>query len=193
MGIIFLGAIAVIGAAILVIILTVIGRIRGFSRRVFGTADLLDALEGAENIAEEAPRSLNGCDRLLLPQILKDFPDFDENLAKTYARDALQKRYGRNSGFTVYNVVIAKYLRSGAQKTVVFQAAVSWLEQGALKQRRFDLHYTYLLNTAEPTVAANCPNCGGALGYGVNVCPYCDSRIVNVMGNTWRFTQITES
>lgn len=141
---------------------------------------------------EESPRSLNGCDSLLIPQILKDFPDFDGNLAKTYVRDYLKKTLSEHPELTIHNVVIAKYLRSGAQKCIVFQAALCWTEGGKKVQKRYELHYTYLLQ-GDSEVAANCPNCGGALGYGVRQCPYCDSRVANVLGNKWTFTEVKET
>lgn len=147
----------------------------------------------SDTFVPESPRSLNGCDRLLLPQILKDFPDFDENLVKTYARQALTEKYGNENGFTLYNVVISRYLRTGAQKTVVLQAAFSTKSGIKTLQRRAELHYTYLLSGSSQTVAANCPNCGGALGYGITVCPYCDSRVASVLGNAWKFVEITEN
>lgn len=188
----FWGAFLAVIVGIGLIALVVTSKLRVFSRRVFGSPNLLKVLENTESIEDQSPRSLNGCDSLLLPQILKDFPDFDVNLAKTYARDQLRSTYGAKEGFTVYNIVIYKYLRSSAQKTIVFQAAVSWKENGQVKQRRFDLDYAYILSASD-TIASNCPNCGGALGYGVSVCPYCDSRVVNPLGSSWKFTQIRES
>lgn len=163
--------------------------LRLFSRYTFGSPRLLESLQEED----PGPRSLNGCDSLLLPKILKDFPDFDAHMAKTYVRDQLQQRYGQRDSFRVHNVVICKYLPASLQKTVVFQAAFSYLENGRICQKRCELHYTYLLRGSTDTVAANCPNCGGALGYGVSVCPYCDSRVTNPMGSSWQFTRITET
>ncbi len=189
----FFGGFLAVCVGIAVIVVIVRSKLRGFSRRVFGNPNLLEALESTSSVEDQSPRSLNGCDALLLPRILKDFPDFDVELAKTYVRDALRKKYGAHEGFTIYNVVIAKYLPSAAQKTIVFQAAASYREQGELRQKRYDLHYTYLLSGSGETVAANCPNCGAALGYGVTVCPYCESRVASVLANTWEFTEIRES
>lgn len=168
-------------------------RLRSFSRSVFGTSDLLKGLQSVDSLTEESPRSLNSCDTLLLPRILKDFPDFDVHLARNYLRQALTKRYGDKTGFRIHNTAIAKYLPSAAQKTIVFQAALSWQENGKTLQKRYDIHYTYLLTGSDETIAANCPNCGGAIGYGESVCPYCGSRISNILGNTWQFTQFLES
>lgn len=190
---IFLGSFLAVAAVVSLIYFQLRSKVRGFSQRVFGNADILKALEDTDSIEDQSPRSLNGCDNLLMPQILKDFPDFDENLAKTYARDILNRKFGHLDGFTIYKVVFAQYLRSAAQKTIVMQAAASFHENGKKTQKRYNLHYTYILSGSSETVAANCPNCGGALGYGVTVCPYCDSRVANILGNTWKFTEILES
>lgn len=142
---------------------------------------------------EESPRALNGCDSLLLPRILADFPDFDVSLAKTYARNYIRENLQDRQGIIIHRIVISQYLTSSTQRTIVFQAAVAFTENGRKKQKRYDLHYCHLLSADGDTVAANCPNCGGALGYGISVCPYCQSRIVNVLGNTWQFIDIIET
>ena len=140
---------------------------------------------------DDTPRSLNGCDSFLLPAILKDFPDFDVTLAKTYVRDYLKEQLSSHGDLTIYNVVIARYLPSAAHKTIVFQAALCWTE-GTKLQKRYELNYTYMV-TGDSEVAANCPNCGGALGYSSTVCPYCDSRVANALKNTWKFTEMKET
>lgn len=189
----FLGGFAAVAAGIAAIYQILRRKLRRFSSRTFGTPDILNALSELELEVEESPRSLNACDSLLMPQILRDFPDFDGTLAKTYVREYLRDRFGKNEDFTVHNIAIARYLPSGAQKTIVYQAAVSWLEQGRRSQKRFDLHYTFLLDQSRTSVAANCPNCGGALGYGEQECPYCGSRVANALGSTWEFTECMES
>ena len=182
------------GAAVIWLIYRWIrSRVRRFSARTFGNPDLFEALKEIDTIAEDTPRSLNGCDTLLLPIILQDFPDFDVTLAKTYIQKELQKRYSCNPDYHFYRVVISKYLPTGVQKTIVFQAALSWKENGQKKQKRFDIFYTYLLGGNGDTVAANCPNCGGAMGYGQTQCSYCGSRVAHVLKNTWTITKIEES
>ena len=167
--------------------------IRGISRQIFGSSNTLNSLQGAAISREQAPRSLNGCDRLLMPKILKDFPDFDVTLAKALIRDHLKEYFSGRQAFTVHNVVICQYLSSGAQKTIVFQAAAGHRENGVLIQSRYHVYYTYLLPQTNGAIAANCPNCGGALGYGVTTCEYCGSRVANPLGCTWEITEIKES
>lgn len=162
-------------------------------RLLQGYGGLSGLLHSVDGVDASAPRSLNGCDRLLLPKILKDFPDFDIHTAKSYAKDFLREKLGGREGFTIYNVVISQYLPTGAQKIIVFQAAVSYRENGSLLQKRYDMRYSYQLSGSSETVAANCPNCGGALGYGVTVCPFCDSRVASPLGNSWNFTEFEET
>ena len=189
----FFGAFAAVAAGIAAICHILRRKLRRFSSQAFGTPDILNALSDLELEVEDTPRSLNACDSLLMPQILRDFPDYDPVMAKTYLREYLNKTFSHREGFAIHNIAIARYLPSGAQKTIVYQAAVSWLDQGKRSQKRFDLHYTFLLGQSKTSVAANCPNCGGVLGYGERECPYCGSRVANAMRNTWEFTECMES
>ena len=193
MGWAFLGGFLAVGIGIAIIVYVVRKRIRSFSSEMFGNPDLLSALKEIDTDVSNTPRSLNGCDKFLLPQILKDFPDFDVGLAKTYAREALAKKLRSKEDVHIYNVVIANYRSSSLQKTIIFQAAVAYREKGERLQKRFDMHYTYLLAGTAENVAANCPNCGGVLVYGQTQCSYCGSRVANILGNTWEFTEIKES
>ena len=113
-------------------------------------------------------------------------------MAKNQVRDYLNQQFGKRPEFRIHNVVIARYLNDGLQKTIVYQAAVCW-RKGSLQQRRYDIFSSYLLPQGNQAVAANCPNCGATLGFGAVECAYCGSRVANPMGQHWEFTQITES
>lgn len=167
-------------------------KLQQLSSHLFGTRDLMQALKDADLTAQDTPRSLNGCDSILLPQILEDFPDFDITLAKTYARKTLKEHLRHKQNVKIHNVVIAKYLQAQVQKTIVFQAAVAYTENDRTHQTRYELSYAYVVEGQSATVAANCPNCGGALTYGETTCPFCESRVTNVMSASWSFTHIQE-
>lgn len=188
-----IGGFLAMGLGITVLVFYIRKKIRSFSRRIFGTTDIVGALKDIDTTTMDTPRSLNGCDSILLPQILRDFPDLDIDLAKTYARDHLRKHEQGKSGFKIHNVVIAKYLRSAVQKCIVFQAAACYRENSRTIQKRYDLYYTYILPQSGDAVAANCPNCDGVLGFGDTTCPFCGSRVANVLGNTWEFTEVRET
>lgn len=165
-------------------------RIRTFSRRIFGRPDLLGALEALEDPAQAAPRSLNGMDRLLLPQILRDFPDFDLHQAKEAAKAYLRENLAGKEELRIHNVVLSQYFPALVEKTMVFQAAVSFLEGGVTVQKRYDLSYAYRLPGG---AGANCPNCGGVLAPGQLQCSYCGTWVANPMGAVWSFSRMEET
>ena len=188
-----LGGFLAMALAITLIALRLKARLRQLSQRIFGHGDVMQVLTQVRSGIEDRPRSLSAMDRLLLPGILRDFPDFDAELAKTYVRNYLKQTFSAKKDLTVYQIVISKYLTSGAQRTIVFQAALSFFEGSQKLQKRYDIHYGHILSGEAPSVAANCPNCGAALGFGETDCPYCGSRVANILGNTWHFTDLIET
>ncbi len=189
----FLGGFCAVLIILMIAFLVIRKKIRTASRRLFGTENIMEQLGDLDWQGTDQPRSLSGCDSLVMPEILRDFPDFDCTQAKTLARNFLKNKLSQKKDLQIHNIVIAKYLRSEVQKTILFQAAASFRENQNKLQKRYNIAYTYAIAGDQPSVAANCPNCGATLGYGVSVCSYCGSRVVNVMGNTWKFTEITES
>ena len=148
----------------------------------------------SQNMPENTPRSLNGMDAILLPQIYADFPDFNASLAEGYVRERLELELANKSALRIHNIVISGYERMRLEKTVVYQAALEYREGGILRQKRYCLHYTYLLPQNEGgAIAANCPNCGAPVTSAHQTkCEFCDSLLANVMGNRWTFTQVYE-
>lgn len=187
----FWGGFLAVAAAIGILAFILHQKWKRFRSRYAGAARILSA--AAEMEREEPPRSVNGCDRFVIPRILEDFPDFDPESARSAARDYLESRLSGRQDLQIHQIVYSRYLPTGARKTVVFQASAGWRENGETVQKRYDLSYAYRTDTGDAVVAANCPNCGGNLGYGDRECPYCGSRVVAVMHETWEFTRMTES
>lgn len=188
------GAVIVLGAIILGVVV-VRRKIRGLFRRLFGTTDIAMIRQGAiDAIEEEEPKSVSGGDSIFLPAILRDFPDYNNSLAKTYVRKELERRLKDKASLSIHKVVIHDYQPSTLEKTIVYQAALQYRENGKLLQKRYNLHYSFLLpSESGETIAANCPNCGGAItSTHQKICAYCGSRLANVMKNTWEFTEVYE-
>lgn len=167
-------------------------KLQAYSGLLFGTRNLMAAAQELSQAVEDPPRSLNACEGSVLPQVLRDFPDFDIGLTKGQVQDYLKKELGRHSGFSIHRVVLSAYEKDSVQRSLVFQAAVSWLD-GKRLQKRYDIHYTYTLPQGAASVAASCPNCGGNLGFGDLECPYCGTRVVNPLKQSWAFTRLQES
>lgn len=188
----FLGGLSATAMLIATGVLAFRKAIRRFSRRYLGTANFSGLLHEI-SVDEEKPKSLSGMDIIYLPQILKDFPDFNPTLVETYVKEQLRSTCAQKQDFRIHNIVIHSYERTQAEKTIVYQAALEYREAGRLQQKRFCLRYAYLLPQNGKTAAANCPNCGAPLPeFSQRICEYCGSRLVNIMGNTWRFTEVFE-
>ena len=190
----FLGVIAIIAIVFAVIVIKF--------RRLCRKNESVRILTGfAKGIASgeldfevpEEPKSLNRCDSLLIPQIMRDFPDFAPERAKNIFRNYVKKHYAKAPDFTMYAVGMSRYLTAGLNKTIIMQAACSYTKGGKKVQIRVEADYIYSVHTADENIASNCPNCGGAIGYGVVNCPYCGSHVSNVMSNTWEFKNIRET
>ena len=186
-GLIFAGAVGIWAA-----IYYIRKKLKAYSGLLFGTRDLMAAARALIQSVEDPPRSLNACEGSVLPQVLRDFPDFDIGLTRGQVQDYLRKELGCHDGFQIHGLVLSAYKKDSLQRTLVFQAAISWLD-GMRLQKRYDIHYTYALPQGHPSVAASCPNCGGNLGFGDLECPYCGTRVVNPLRQSWVFTRLQES
>ncbi len=175
-------------------VLIVIIMIRRFSMRAFGTPRLSEAIEQQETLEETTPKSLSGMDSVFLPKILADFPDFNPDIAKTNVKNKLLEVLKGKQEIKIHGVVINNYIKTSVERVIYYQAALQYRENGRLTQRRYCLHYAFLLDTdSGDTIAANCPNCGGAVNNtNQKVCEFCGSRLVNVLSNTWEFTEVYE-
>lgn len=188
----FLGGLFAVFLIALTVFFWIRRKIRRYSGHLFGAAP--SAVLQNIQVQEEKPKSLNGMDTVFLPQILKDFPDFNPSLAETYVKEKLAQVCAGKPGFRVHNVVISGYDRARTEKTVVYQAALEYREKGVLRQKRYCLRYASLLpDDSGAALALNCPNCGAPLSdAGETVCTYCGSPLVQVMKHTWRFTEVFE-
>lgn len=178
----------------IVIILVFVVTIKRFSKNAFGTSNISEVIKQQDTLDQTTPKSLSGMDYIYLPQIMEDFPDFNSTLAETKVKNKLYEVLKGKEAVHIHNVVISNYERTSVEKTIHYQAALQYRENGRLNQKRYCLHYSFMLATDEGnTLAANCPNCGGAISStNQTVCEYCDSRLVNVLGNSWEFTDVYE-
>lgn len=60
-----------------IFICLLLGRIKRFSRRVFGTDSLAEGLKWQEEMLAETPKSVSGMTRIYEPMIQEDFPEFN--------------------------------------------------------------------------------------------------------------------
>lgn len=208
----------------LLFILYVRRKVRRFSRRLLGSDSLLDGLARAQEEADNTPRSLSGGDAIYLPQILREFPEFNAALAKSQVQaviaaflEALERADvsclppscgeavirlaesrladARDSGtpfsageLTFHNTTIARYLRSGHDRTIRFQTAFAYRDGGGRRhQEKAELTLTYTLTDEGASRALRCAHCGAPVSdVGVKVCAYCGNGVIPVQDKVWQ-------
>lgn len=86
---ILLAVILIIAGAIWYGVYKVRQKVRGVSRTLFGTDDILKGIAQNEEYINNTPKTVSGGDRLYIDSILKDFPDFNLDLAKSYIEECI--------------------------------------------------------------------------------------------------------
>lgn len=87
-----IAVIAVLAVVVLIVFLYIRSRLQSFSRQAFGTENLGKAVNEIQN-ASETPRAVHGMTDIYLPQILRDFPEFDYEVFKGRAQGVLRSYF----------------------------------------------------------------------------------------------------
>lgn len=80
---------AAAGIAAYLLYKRVTGTVRNYSRMIFGTSDLREGIKKRELVNAGTPKSVSSATGLMLPQIMKDFPEFHYDEMKTRAENVL--------------------------------------------------------------------------------------------------------
>lgn len=187
----FLGGIVAVLLIVAVTVVIIRRKLRRFARRNFGTTNLSSVFQEAAN-ESAPPKSLSGGDSIYLPRILEDFPTFDNTTTVSLIKEHLRKTLRQDLHF--HGVSISDYRRSSLEKAIIYQTAFQYREGGTLRQKRYCVHYSFRLRRDQGQIlTAKCPNCGATIPDPLQVkCEYCDSRLVNVLGNSWEITDTYE-
>ncbi len=197
----------IFGIVILILILTIIimvitvinkvkRKVRDFSQMAFGTDSLIEGFKKNEVEAQQTPKSLAGMDSVFLPRILKDFPEFNVDVAKNDVRAELRNYLRDKQSVKIHNVVIRDYKKHKFESVIVMQASAEYIEGSRKHQKRYNFNYVYALLGAEDetNIAAVCPSCGGPISdTSLANCEYCGARLVKLIEQSWKVKEIVES
>ena len=84
---------AVIAIIILCVVVAIRNKIREISRSLFGTSSFVEGINQQKEQMSETPRSLHSMTSIYLPNIQKDFPEFDYDLYKNKAKSLLRSYF----------------------------------------------------------------------------------------------------
>ncbi len=88
-GLILLSIIAVILLVAIIIFFYVRSGLKKVAREMYGTNNIIDALNQSQKTAEDEHKSVNSMTKTYLPQIMRDFPEFSYEQFKVKAEHAL--------------------------------------------------------------------------------------------------------
>ncbi|MBE6836118.1 MAG: hypothetical protein E7515_07730 [Ruminococcaceae bacterium] len=155
---------------------------------------------GLDFVSEpEHPRLISNMNRIYLPQILKDFPDFDWDEIRKMLDNEICEKYSDKDDFEIEETVISRYEKTGNKKLIHCESSVSCTENGVKKYFCIQsvLTYTNLKkldgNGEETPQALVCPSCGAPLtrrADGEIICEYCSTVVVGE--KIWTVTSIKE-
>lgn len=91
-----------------------------------------------------------------------------------------------------HNTTIARYLRSGHDRTILFQTAFACRDgSGRLRQEKAELAMTYTLQSEDSALSLRCAHCGAPVAdVGVKACAYCGSGVLPVQDKVWRAVEL---
>ena len=170
--------------------------IRRFSSKIFGNKDLIEGIKQAKEDADATEKSLTSLTRVLLPQIQRDFPDFnwDEYRAKIQesVRKYIQKEM-KGSQIKVHETGISGYRRQQGTCSVKAQTTAGYRdEEGLWQEKRYNSELVYVqdvsqLPETQTAIGVNCPNCGAPVKMlGAKYCDYCGTAIQELNIRVWR-------
>jgi rubrerythrin len=94
----------------------------------------------------------------------------------------------------IHKTAICNYNKTNEYATITYQVAVGYNINSERKEERYKVEYT--LKLSENGIAdkiLTCDNCGATIdSTAIEVCPYCDTRIIRDTRMSWRFTTIAE-
>ena len=201
-------AIAVIAAVIFGVIKSKVRSFRAETQGLFGDAEnmkylLREAKEAADTFAAEE-KSLCAMTGLMLPQIRRDFPEFDwdeyrvdvENHVRDFIKGQLQET--ENSEPSIHRTEISDYRRKDGGCTIDTQTSAGYRQEGKLIEKRYTTQITYvqdyqMLPQGQTGTGLTCPNCGAPVKIlGKKYCEYCGAGIREINRRVWRILDTRE-
>ncbi len=164
--------------------------------------EVVKAIGEGEELSETTPKSLSAMTNLYLPQILRDFPEFNWEEMREMVEQAVKEYLGHVSDIRIHRTVVSGYQKHGGNSTVICETAAQYTceEQGGGDKTDHtvqtacvtELVYTYDQDqNPETTASITCPNCGAPVRkLGVKQCEYCGSILKVDNLEVWKVNRV---
>lgn len=180
--------------------------VRRRARRFLNSAEvqlmreLVRSAQKGELQQEEPPRSLGGMTSIYLPQILRDFPEFNwEELRVTVeekVQSFLENQNVKSAGAVrIHRTVISRYQKYHGTASILCETAAEYWIQERKKQTvcLSELIYVYDSGLSGAAASLVCPNCGAPVEQlGTKQCRYCGSVLEVSGAKVWKVQNVRE-
>lgn len=211
-----------IAIAVLAALAIVSAAVQWISRLGRSAEGLISQIKSAQVREHTMPKSLSSIEGLLLPQIMKDFPDYNASvIAERVKADArlfydsaikgevlfekgtsLPCRQNMRlpddvaGGVVIHRAALAAYIKQGRDRQLNYQVAAQYDDKnGETWQKRLSLKYiaAYTEDFTDDIHVIKCPNCGAPVPtVGDKVCRYCGAQLKTASGYGWVLTEIKQ-
>ncbi|MBO4338825.1 MAG: hypothetical protein J5877_02750 [Clostridia bacterium] len=193
--------IALCGVAVVMGVIRFVKR-AGRSAEAQVVKELVDLVseKGLDFVSEpEHPRLISNMNRIYLPQIMKDFPDFDWDEIKAMLENEISDKYAEKEDFEIEETVVSRYEKVGQKRLISCESSAFYSENSEKKYICIQSVLSYLNskkldeNGNEVPRSLVCQNCGATLtrtAVGEVVCEYCGAVVVGE--KVWTVTSIKE-
>lgn len=207
--------IALLAIAGLGVLYVVVYAVRWIVRVGTKAESLIDQIKTADAAARTTPRSLTSVESFILPQVMKDFPEYNpaviaervkrdarlfyesavagkllyEGGVSTALRESIMLPKNVAGGIEIHKVALTAYDKRARDRLITYHAAVKY--DGAdndVYQVRLRLQYiaAYTNDFQNEIVVIKCPNCGAPVpAVGDKVCRYCGAALLVSAGQGW--------
>ena len=219
-------AVMIVVAMLLIVVIAVV-KIRRRMRRFLNSAEvclvreLVRSAQNGELQQEEQPKSLGGMTSIYLPQILRDFPEFNwEELraeVEQFVKELLETKNVWSAGAVrIHKTVISRYQKYNGTASILCETAAEYWPQtenghvrgGVYRKQETqkmtqahkkqtvcaaELLYVYDPGLSGAAASVICPNCGAPVEkLGAKQCRYCGS-VLHVSGiMAWTVQNVRE-
>lgn len=154
----------------------------------YAIATIFSSLGSIRTDGPRIPKSLGNMEKMILPQVRRDLPDFDPEAMKETVRKHLLGLYGERENFQIPIVALRDYQKQPHKKILTYEAALCWNEKKPLQKR-----VSISVVGEEVTPLSACPSCGAAVSPEDRCCSGCGQKLPDRNAFRWSVSSVKES
>jgi hypothetical protein len=162
--------------------------------------ELIRMVKTADVKSQLTPKSVSGGDSIFLPQIMRDYPQFNINLAKSVVENGIREQFGAEhfADLKVHRTAVSHYGKHYGSSTIKFQTAFQYTSDDGrhgrrISQQKAETEYTFRVRDKDgaTNAALRCGYCGAPVPrLGDKSCGYCGNEVILDLEQAWEITDI---